>query len=118
MNTGYYTPEQWQNLSYDECNSILEARGTKRNVSSITSVTAEEEKTNNISAITMETGTIDADALQRQQQEIITKKLAGGNAGHQFGSQFGGQTNKRNFIGMIRSQYRRKEKAAVTANIA
>jgi hypothetical protein len=49
---------------------------------------------------------IDAEALQLQQQEIITKKLAGGNAGQQFGGQFGGQ--KKNFIGMTRSLYRTK----------
>lgn len=42
------------------------------------SITGEDDKMSKISAITVEGGTNDAEALQRQQQDIINKKLAGG----------------------------------------
>jgi hypothetical protein len=72
-NTGYYTANEWHSLTQDQKSNVLEARGTKRTVSTIEMATQEDA-----SAIT---GPITTNNLQGG---TVNPSL-GGNAGNQFG---------------------------------
>ncbi len=86
QNTGYYTYEEWSAMTREQRDSILEARGTKRNISKIeTNEEATEQGNTNGSG---------ADP---------TANTPTGGAGDEFGRQGRRRTN---YIGMMKSSSR------------
>ena len=57
----YHADEEWNQLSHEQRMKILEARGTKRTVNSIS---VHDDESRAISAVTTPAGLIDAEALQ------------------------------------------------------
>lgn len=77
---GYYNENDWQNLSYDQRTQVLEARGAKRNVSTVGTVVTQQGSTvahdDGVSAIT---------GVVTVPQQPGNNSTNGGNAGSQFG---------------------------------
>jgi hypothetical protein len=80
INTAYYNDSEWQSLSYEQRNQVLEARGTKRNVSTVGTVVSQGTAVAHDDGISAITGVVTVP--QAQQNNNIN---AGGNAGSQFG---------------------------------
>jgi len=83
--TGYYTDEEWNALSREQCDNILEARGTKRNVTKVeTEAEPDQEQNNNSDGAANTNNT--------------------GGAGDEFGRKRGKRST--NYIGMLHSSPR------------
>ncbi len=82
MHTGYYDDLEWQSLSSEQWLQVLEARGTKRNISTVT-INNLQRGEDLMSAITDVPGTV------TPQENVVNPR--GGNAGAQSFSLFTGK---------------------------
>ncbi len=129
MNTGYYSPEEWANLSAQQRNEVLTARGTNRNTSAVdsNSYSYYAAVVDNISGLTPgdhtyvsylsddhEHNEIDfsnstptyahASIHSARTSANAQTSTVSGNAGNQFGQHSHNmQTEPNHFIGMFRS---------------
>jgi hypothetical protein len=88
IHTGYCDETEWQNLSIDQRTQVLEARGTKRNVNTITVTTHGQRSNDYISAITDVPASIvtgPGPSNTQGNSNASTNNTLGGSAGTQFG---------------------------------
>jgi hypothetical protein len=85
IHTGYYDDTEWQNLSPDQHTQVLEARGTKQNVSTVT-INDSHRNDDLMSAITDVPASVTAASNAISNSNIPPpSNKQGGNAGTQFG---------------------------------
>jgi hypothetical protein len=97
-NTGYYTEEEWAALTREQRDSILEARGTKRNVGSIETDDGEPTPPGNDGAM----------------NNANTNEMT--SAGNEFGRR--SRQRGHNYIGMLHSSFRQTVIEQVVARMA